>query len=84
MRLVSMHVPACSNLRTRNSLCLVGKDPPNPLPYTYIHTLTHTLSLLAAHYQHCIADEERAISGLEKRIKEAERKINSQRKEMGG
>ena len=45
------------------------------------HTYSHTL---IAHYQHCIAEEEKAISGLEKRINEAESKINSQRKEMGG
>ena len=46
---------------------------------------THSRShMLIAHYQHCIAEEEKAISGLEKRIKEAESKINTQRKEMGG
>lgn len=52
--------------------------------HAYTRTHTHTLHVLAAHYQHCIGEEEKAISGLEKRIREAESKINTQRKEMGG
>ena len=51
----------------------------------HTHTFTRTyIHTLAAHYQHCITEEEKAISGLEKRIKEAESKISTQRKEMGG
>jgi hypothetical protein len=37
-----------------------------------------------AHYQRCIGEEEKAIGGLERRIREAESKISTQRKEMGG
>ena len=57
------------------------------LPHSSAHTHTHIytyIRTLAAHYQHCITEEEKAISGLEKRIKEAESKISTQRKDMGG
>ncbi len=42
------------------------------------------LSFTTAQFQTCISEEEKAISQLDKKIREQETKIDKKRKDMGG